>query len=192
MKNNDRTYFIEKTVNWATTVWLILLFAWVTPACGDEAADPQLREWRQYSVPYGETQGTTRPPDSEFLKLLPPLRKTPQFDKRSQKQGMALWWRDYSIHIFSEQPPTQQELTHRPAVQTTAGEDEPLVLGIWGIRDAGKVTLSVKSSPFPITIRRVEFNPRKVPGDNFGDSVKGGRIVGFADYLPKENTGNVM
>jgi len=171
--------------------FVILISSTLTWGNEEGAAKPQLREWRQYSVPYGEAEGTPRPPDSEFLKLLPPLRDVPQFDKESYDRGFAIWWRDYSIHIFSEQPPTQQELARRPIVQTIAGEDEPQILGIWGIRDMGKVTINIKS-PFSIIVRRVEFNPRKVPGDCFGDSVEGGRTIGFADYLPVDNTGDIV
>ena len=163
---------------------------WVDIARSAESGEPVLRDWTQYPVPHGIPK-TPRPSDAEFLKILPPLNPVPDFDAKSRALGMAPYFRDYSLHIFLEQPPTLQELENQPVVQATAGDDEPLVLGLWGIRDVGEVTLKIKNSPFPISIRRVEFNPRMVPGENFGDRVKGGRMVGFANYLPLADTGEV-
>jgi hypothetical protein len=155
-----------------------------------EGEDPELRDWSQYPVPHGAPK-TPRPTDAEFLKILPPLRPVPEFDKQARELGMALWWHDYSEHVFLEQRPTADSMTRSPVVRTTPGEDEPLVFGLWGIKDIGEVSVQVEQSPFPITIRRVEFNPRMVPGENFGDKVAGGRLVGFANYLPLTDTGKV-
>ena len=162
-----------------------------TLALSDGSEEPALRDWTQYPMPHGVPK-TPRPPDSEFLKILPPLRPVPAFDAACLGAGMAPWWRDCSVHIFSEQPPTPEELGRQPVVRTTPGEDEPITLGLWGIRDVGPVTVRVTQSPFPITVRRVEFNPRRVPGENFGDKVEGGRVVGFANYLPLDDTGKVV
>jgi hypothetical protein len=151
---------------------------------------PELRDWSQYPVPHGYPK-TPRPRDAEFLKILPPLRTVPPFDNAERELGMALWWQDYSVHIFQEQPPAPESLGRAPRVRTTPGEDEPLVFGLWGIDDVGEVSVRVENAPFPITIRKVEFNPRRVPGENFGDRVEGGRMVGFANYLPLADTGKV-
>lgn len=157
----------------------------------DQAAgEPELRDWTQYPVPHGVPQ-TPRPTDAEFLKILPPLRPVPEFDSETRELGMALWWHDYSVHLFSEQPPAPEALTRSPVVRTTPGEHEPLVFGLWGIKDVGEVSVRINDAPFPITIRRVAFNPRMVPGENFGDKVEGGRLVGFANYLPRADTGDV-
>lgn len=171
------------------TLALLTVYA-VSSYADDDTSSPQLREWRQYSVPYYAPH-TTRPDDEEFLKLLPPLRDTPQFDKHTQDMGVAVWWRDYSLFIFETQPPIKDEITIKPVVYTTPGEDEPQVMGLWGIRDVGKVTVDVANCPFPVTIRRVNYNPRKIPGDYYGDHVAGGRVIGLADYLPETNTGEV-
>ena len=168
-----------------------LLVASGGPAVSNGTEELVLRDWTQYPVPHGAPK-TPRPADAEFLKILPPLRPVPAFDRASREAGMAPWWRDCSVHIFSEQPPLTEELARRPVIRTTPGEDEPLTLGLWGLRDVGPVTLRVTQSPFPITVRRVEFNPRRVPGENFGDKVEGGRVIGFADYLPLDNTGEVQ
>ncbi len=157
------------------------------------AIKPEMKDWRNWSVPVlGDyAKITTRPADAEFLKLLPPLRTPPKFDAATRKHGVALWWGDCSVPFFSEQPPTQQEVSKKLVVKTTAGEIEPLILGLWGIKDAGQVTLDAKRCPFPVTTRVVEFRPRKAPGDYNGDSVKGTRIVGFSSYLPKGNAAEV-
>jgi hypothetical protein len=111
---------------------------------------------------------------------------------RRQKSWAWLWWGDYAVHLFSEQPPTPQDLLRKPIVRTPAGEDEPIVLGLWGLRDVGEVfLLSMHESPFPVTIRCVDFHPRKVPGDYMGHSVAGARQVGFATFLPEQGTAHV-
>ncbi len=173
---------------------LVLAIAWmaIQPAMTSKAEgeEPELRDWSQYPIPHGAPQ-TPRPTDAEFLKILPPLRPDPKFDDETRELGMALWWHDYSEHIFLEQRPLADALTRTPVVRTTPGEDEPMVFGLWGIKDIGKVSVQIDKSPFPITIRRVEFNPRMVPGENFGDKVSGARMVGFANYLPLADTGEV-
>lgn len=179
---------MNQAISLATGIGLVVLMC-----CVGASAKTDVRDWRQFSVPTlgGYDKVTPRPTDAEFLKLLPRLRKPPKFDAVTQKRGMALWWGDCSVPFFSEQPPTQAELIRQPVIKAVPGEDEPLVFGLWGIRHAEQVTLNVKHCPFPVTVRLVEFRPRKVPGDNYGDSVKGGRIVGFSSYLPKGNIGEV-
>jgi len=49
-------------------------------------------------------------------------------------------------------------LRRTPVCETAAGESEPLVLGIWGLRDADMVTLEVEKYEFPIDIMAVEFH----------------------------------
>lgn len=66
--------------------------------------DPVLRDWTLYPAPHGIPQ-TPRPADYEFLKILPPLRPVPALDPAHVEAGMAPWWRDCSVHVFSEQPP---------------------------------------------------------------------------------------
>lgn len=157
------------------------------------AIKPEMKDWRNWSVPVlGDyARITVRPPDSEFLKLLPPLREAPKFDGVTQKRGLATWWGDSGVQFFSEQPPTLAEVRKKAIIKTTAGEFEPLVLGLWGIRDIGQVTLDTKHCPFTVTARVVEFRPRKAPGDYNGDSVKGARIVGFSSYLPEGDSAEV-
>ena len=168
------------------TVVAVLVYAVAGPLI---AAEP-LRHWRQYPEPVG-TPETERPADSEFLKVLPPPRATPRFTAEQQQLGVALWWGDGNQILDCLQPPSAADFERQPIVRTVAGEDEPLVLGIWGVRDGQQVTLSVKQSPFPVTIRHVEFSPRYVPGGYHGYEIEGGRRVGFANYLPLKATGQM-
>jgi hypothetical protein len=102
---------------------------------------------------------------------------------------MAMWWGDYGVQLFSEQPPVPEDFLRRPIVRTPAGEDEPIILGLWGLRDVGEAfLLPAEESPFPVTIRCIQFNQRKVPGDYLGHSVPGARKVGFATFLPEQGT----
>jgi len=161
------------------------LLAAAMPTCGEE-----LRLWSY--PPHPMTRPLRpRPSDEEFLKIVPPLRPVPQFTAEQKQRGMALWWADYSQLLFSEQPPSADDLARPAVAKTPPGEDEPLVLGLWGIEDVGLVTLRVRESPFPVTIRRVEFAPRYVPTRYQGSDIKGGRVVGFATYLPENGTGEV-
>ena len=172
-------------------VAFVAVTALVCALCGLARADAdRVMNWRQYPVPHG-TPATPRPADGEFLKVLPPLRALGAVGDEAKRSGVAVWWADYGQHIFSEQPPTDEDLARKGAIRTSAGEDEPLVLGLWGLRDAGKVTVEVLDPAFPVTIRRVEFAPRQVPGGYYDYTIKGGRIVGFPTYLPAANRGTV-
>ncbi len=153
-------------------------------------AEEKFSTWKHFPEPK-KTPRVRRPPDSEFLKLLPPLRVAPKFDASAHRRGFTHWWGDYSEQLFSEQPPREVDLQREPVVTTPAGEDEPLVLGLWGFRDLDSVTLSVRDSPFPISVRRVDFNPRTIPSPYDNDQVAGGRIVGLASYLLPESEGRV-
>lgn len=171
---------------------VLLLFGAVLAVCGSSpAGEERIMDWRRYSVPERHKVKTRRPPDEEFLKLVPPLREAPRFREEDEKLGAAIWWADYSQFVFSEQPPTRDDLGRKPHIRTPAGEDEPLVLGLWGIEDAGKVTVEMFRSPFPVTVRMVVFAPKQIPEPYFGVTIEGGRTVGYATYLPEDATADV-
>lgn len=155
-----------------------------------EADEPLKGLWWYYPVAHG-TPDEPMPSDAELLKVVPPLRKAPAFTKTDKQLGLATWWGDYSQLIYSEQPPSRSDLARKPVVSTPAGEDEPLVLGIWGISRSGAVTLSTAKSPFPVTIRQILFDPRRLPTPYRGVDVRGGRTVGFSTYLPESGSGTV-
>ena len=167
-----------------------LCLALLTSAFADEEAASRVMEWRQYPTPHG-TPETPRPPDEAFLKLVPPLKRLGALSDEAKQLGVAVWWADYGQHVFSEQPPTDEDLARAPVIRTPAGEDEPLVLALWGTRDVGEVTVKVFKPVFPVTIRKVEFDPRKIPAGYFDHKIEGGRTVGIPTYLPEGNKGEV-
>ena len=150
-----------------------------------EAEKPLRGHWWYFPVAHG-TPDEPVPPDAELLKVVPPLREVPKFTNEQRDLGVATWWGDHGQLLFSEQPPSPADLARKPHVRTPPGEDEPFVLGVWGITRTGSVTLSVAESPFPVTIRRVDFAPRYLPTPYQGVKVEGGRVVGLATYLPEE------
>ncbi|MFH0962929.1 MAG: glycoside hydrolase domain-containing protein [Planctomycetota bacterium] len=148
--------------------------------------EERVMEWRQYPVPYG-TPDTKRPPDEEFLKLVPPLKKLGAISDDAKALGVVVWWADYGQLLFSEQPPTDEDLARTSVIRTPAGEDEPAVLALWGLQDLGEATLRANDPVFPVTIRTVEFEPRKIPADYFKYHIEGGRVVGISTYLPERS-----
>jgi len=155
------------------------------------AAEPPTKGlWWYYPVANG-TPEEPLPSNAELLKVVPPLRKAPAFSKDAKELGLAVWWGDYSQIIYSEQPPSNDDLARKPIAVTPPGEDEPLVLGLWGITRNGAVTLSVTKSPFPVTIRQILFDPRQLPTPYRDVNMPGGRVVGIPTYLPESGTGTV-
>jgi len=122
--------------------------------------------------------------DADKLKVLPSVRQVPEFSQNQLAEGYAIWWGDYTTPFFEKQPPSLSELKRTSVCETTAGEYEPLVLGIWGLRDAGMVTLEVEESEFPIDIMTVEFHERAVPPA----PIEGGRRLGIPYWLPRQAT----
>ncbi len=159
-------------------------------ASGVGAEPPASGVWWYYPVAHG-TLDEPLPSNAELLKVVPPLRKVPAFSKADKELGLAMWWGDYSQLIYSEQPPSQADLGRKPVIVTPPGEDEPLVLGLWGITRSGAVTLGVTKSPFPVTIRQIVFDPRQLPTPYREVNVPGGRVVGFSTYMPESGTGTV-
>ncbi len=176
-------------VKWLTA-GIVLAAILGTAASLQETRGQTVTNWKRFPVPYG-TPETRRPPDSEFLKMLPPLRPEPVVDAKTALQGFAPWWGDYSVQFFSENPPSQADLTRKPVVRTIPGDDEPLVLGLWGIEEVGSVKLSVRYSPFPVTIRCVEYAPRLCPRIRLGYVIPGARVIGFPTYMPLQDSAQV-
>lgn len=148
------------------------------------AEEPVMGHWWYYPVAHG-TPTEPVPAAQELLKVVPRLREAPEFSEEQRELGVALWWADHSQILYCEQPPSGEDLARKPEVRTPAGEDEPLVLGIWSITRTGSVSLSVKESAFPVTIRRVVFALRYLPTPYRGVKIEGGRDVGFATFMPE-------
>ena len=168
--------------------FLTVLFSGVlllTSACPARAGDEaRVMEWRQYPVPHG-TPETQRPPDEAFLKLIPDLKQLGAVRDEDRTRGLVIWWPDYGQNVYSEQPPAQADMAREPALRTPPGEEEPVLLALWGLRDVGEAELQMERSVLPVTVRVLEFEPRPVPGDYFDEHVDGGRVVGFPTYLPE-------
>jgi len=165
--------------------WLLL-----HPAATSAEDKPLIGHWRYFPVAHGTPEEPV-PPDSELLKVVPPMRPMPTFPEGAQALGVALWWADHGQLLFSEQPPTPADLRRRPETRTPPGEDEPLVLCLWGLADARTVTVAPKDPPFEVTVRKVEFAPRYLPTPYQGVKVEAGRVVGFATYMPESGYGEV-
>ena len=120
-----------------------------------------------------------------LLKVVPPLRDEPSFSDEAHELGVALWWADHGQILFGEQPPTAEDLRRRPVLRTPPGEDEPLVMCWRGLVDARAVSVAAKPSPFEVTVRKVDFARRYLPTPWTGVKVQGGRVVGFASFLPE-------
>jgi len=181
MKPWARDFFLVGAI----VVWWVGLVP--SPARADE---PRMGHWRYYPIAHG-TPEEPLPPQEELLKVVPPLRTAPTFSQEQRELGVALWWGDHGQLLFSEQPPSAVDLSRKPVVRSPAGEDEPLVLGLWSLTHTGSITLSVKESPFPVTIRSVVFAPRYLPTPYQGVKVDGGRVVGFATYMPESGMSEV-
>ena len=146
--------------------------------------------WWNFPVAHGSHEESV-PSNQELLRVVPPLKKAPLFSKYAKELGLAIWWADYSQILYSEQPPSMADLNRKPIIATPPGEDEPLVLGLWGLTYSGSVTFGVSKSHFPVTIRRVENAPRRLPTPYRGVKVTGGRLIGFSTYMPESGTGTV-
>lgn len=166
--------------------------AWLLAKSSVRAADAEALtgHWRYFPVAHGTPEEPVPPPE-DLLKIVPPLRPVPEFSGDAKELGVALWWGDPGQLLFSEQPPSPTDLGRAPHIRTPAGEDEPLVLGAWGLAAARSLTLSVKDSPFPVTIRRVEFAPRYLPTPYQEIKTEGGRVAGFATYMPESGYADV-
>ncbi len=164
---------------------LLCLYSTTTVVSGE------VGQWYHGPLPRTSSYLSPRPTDEEFLEIVPPLRPLPEFSPEDVERGMVVWWGDYSQFLFSEQPPNREDLARQPIARTAPGEDEPLILGLWGIEDVGLVTLQVKESAFPLTIRCVEFASRYVPTRYQGREIEGGRVIGFATHLPEAGTAEV-
>jgi len=169
----------ERARNLVVTATLIVSVCAAIAVSAQEP--PKESHWKYYPVAHDAPKT-----------VVPPLREAPAFALEDRRLGIGIWWGDTSQILYGEQPPREEDLARRTEVRTPAGEDEPLVLGLWGIRDIGPVKVSVKESPFPVTIRRVEWSPRYLPTSYQGVRVEGGREVGFATYMGEDDTGKVM
>ena len=139
---------------------------------------------------YGQTEkadAADRIPDKVLLRVLPPSRKAPAFGKDDRNNGFALWWGDHASPFYEKTPPTPDDLERKPHCVTPPGEHEPIILGVWGLRDLGTAGLWIKETPFPLTIMTAHYDDRAVPPP----PVKGRRRIGIPCWLPRQATARI-
>lgn len=132
-------------------------------------------------------EGTRQVSDEELLGVLPPSRSMPEFTSKDRTNGFAIWMGDYTTPFFEKEPPFASDLSRGAVCETLAGADEPLVVGVWGLRDLGTVGLWVKESPFPLTVMTADFQDRSVPPP----PVNGRRRLGIPQWLPVQATARI-
>jgi len=125
--------------------------------------------------------------EADLLKVLPPERQAPAFSAEHQKGGFALWWGDHAAPFYEKTPPSEGDLERKAGCVTPAGEHEPMVLGVWGLRDLGTCGLWIKETPFPLTIMTAHYDDRVVPPP----PVAGGRRIGIPEWLPRQATARI-
>ena len=129
------------------------------------------------AIPHHETVATANP-------LLPVPRQEPAWSRQQHRAGYAIWSGDFTVPFFENIPPLAEQLASAPGCVSSAGEYEPLVIGIWALRDLDPVRLSVSSSRFKIKTSRVLFEERSVP-----PAPQKGRRLGIPLFLPEEAKG---
>ncbi|MFH0963786.1 MAG: glycoside hydrolase domain-containing protein [Planctomycetota bacterium] len=125
--------------------------------------------------------------DERLLDVLPPERGAPAFTEAQNAQGFALWWGDHASPFYERMPPSEADLAREPVCQSPPGEHEPLVLGIWGLRDLGASGLWVRETPFALKVMTVQYQDRAVPPP----PVEGRRRVGIPEWLPEQATARI-
>jgi len=144
--------------------------------------------------------------------LLPEARVEPSWSAGQREAGYAIWTSDCADPFFENIPPptrqlvimpkhklavpqgprakpapyfanpTARQLASLPRCISSPGEYEPLIFGIWGLRELGTVYLEAKSERFRIKTLHVLFENRAVPPPPGG----GGRRLGIPLFLPAE------
>ena len=113
-----------------------------------------------------------------------PYREAPQWTKAQVAQGYALWTGDSAVPFYETQPPSQAELKRPLACRTPPGEYEPLILGVWQLGQGQRIDLQVKSSPFPLEVRHVDFLEKNTTNKVTGQQ----RCIGLPFWLRSEST----
>src|ERR1035437_7206396 len=103
-------------------VIVALFVAGILASSGVGAEPPTKGLWWYYPVANGKPEEPL-PSDAELLKVVPPLRKAPVFSKDAKELGLAVCGGDYSQIIYSEQPPSKDDLARKPVAVTPPGED---------------------------------------------------------------------
>ncbi len=98
-----------------------------------------------------------------FLKSLIPHVPEPTPTPQQADQGFILYWADPTSNFYTNVAPTSADLNRKPLIRTPAGEDEPLLLGVWGLRRFDYATVKVIEPFFEMTVRGVPAQPGVYP-----------------------------
>lgn len=124
----------------------------------------------------------TKAAEAPVNPLWPAPRSEPAWSEQQREAGYAIWTADFAVPFFQKIPPLAEQLAAAPKCVSTPGEHEPLVIGIWALRDLGTVHLGASSSRFKIKTSHVLFDNRLVPPP----PVEHSRRLGIPFFLPEE------
>ena len=99
----------------------------------------------------------------EFLKSLIPQVAAPKPTPEQAERGFIIYWADPTSNFYTNVPPGAEDLTRKPLIRTPAGEDEPLLLGVWGLRQFGYATVKTGRPFFKTTVSGVPAQPGVYP-----------------------------
>lgn len=88
----------------------------------------------------------------QFLSSLIPRVPAPKPTEQQSDQGMIIYWADPTSNFYINTPPGAEDLGRRALIRTPAGEDEPLLLAVWGLRRFDHATVKVIKPFFQTTV----------------------------------------
>jgi len=99
----------------------------------------------------------------QFLKSLIPQVPEPKPTQEQQDQGFIIYWANPTANFYTNVAPTAEDLGRKPLIRTPAGEDEPLLLAVWGLRKFDYATVRVVNPFFETTVSGVPAQPGVYP-----------------------------
>ena len=84
--------------------------------------------------------------------ILPADVPAPEPTEAQTERGFIHYWADPTVNFFANLPPAVADLDREPSVRSPAGEDEPLLLGVWGVRRMHHAALWVLEPVFETTV----------------------------------------
>jgi len=99
----------------------------------------------------------------EFIKSLIPQVSEPTPTQEQSDQGFIIYWADPTANFYTNVGPTAEDLDRKPLIRTPAGEDEPLLLSVWGLRHFDDATVRVVDPFFETTVSAVPARPGVYP-----------------------------
>lgn len=88
-----------------------------------------------------------------YLRSLVPQVAKPSPTAEQSERGFLSYWAQPTTNFYSNIPPTAQDLRRQATIRTFPGEDEPLLLGVWGLRDMNLASVWLTKPVFEMTVR---------------------------------------